>query len=70
MTKTIPTGMIRSRGLFNTIQYSYKGVEIKRGSGRYCSRYDFYIGEHLPANRILCSTLVEAAAHINARKVA
>jgi hypothetical protein len=66
----IPAGMIRIRGMFDTIEYSYKGVRIKQGTGSYSSRYDFYIGEHTPANRILCSTLVEAAAHINARKVA
>jgi hypothetical protein len=66
----MPAGMIRIRGMFDTIEYSYKGTRIKQGSGRYSSRYDFYIGEHTPANRIQCSTLVEAAAYINARKAA
>ena len=66
----IPAGMIRVRGMFDTIQYSYKGVRIKQGSGRYSSRYDFYIGEHHPSNRIRCSTLVEAAKYIDERKAA
>lgn len=66
----IPAGMIRVRGMFDTIEYSYKGVRIKQGSGRYSSKYDFYIGEHHPSNRIQCSTLVEAAHYINARLAA
>ena len=65
MSAKIPTGMVRKTGMFGSTEYEYKGVRVEKGCGRFSSKYDFYIGEHKPSNRINCSTLIEAVKYID-----
>lgn len=55
----IPEGVKVSKGLWGT-NYSYKGIQIARGAGRYSTRYDFKI----EGKRIMASTLAEAVREI------
>lgn len=57
-------GLIKHTGLWGTT-YSYKGVRILRGSGRYASRYDFFITIDDKRHRILASNLRDATTQIN-----
>ena len=55
----IPEGVKVSKGLWGTT-YSYKGVPITRGAGRYSTRYDFRV----EGKRIMADTLAEAVSEI------
>jgi hypothetical protein len=57
-------GLNKFTGLWGTT-YTYKGVRILRGSGRYASRYDFVINIGDKHHRILASNLREATHQIN-----
>ena len=55
----IPQGIQTFKGAWGT-SYSYKGIQISKGSGRYSSAYQFKVGEET----VLASTLVEAISKI------
>jgi hypothetical protein len=63
--KKIPEGMVRQRGMWNTIEYSYRGIRISKNSGRYQSGWVCYVGEMKLSNRIIASTLNEMAKDID-----
>jgi len=57
-------GLIKHTSSWGTT-YSYKGIRILRGSGRYSSRYDFHITINDKHHRILASNLRDATTQIN-----
>lgn len=61
----IPKGMVRKRGMFNTIEYEYKRIRIMKDTGRYAHGWVFYIGTMILSNRYNASTLVEAGKIID-----
>jgi hypothetical protein len=65
MATTIPTGMKRQRGMFDTIEYVYKGVVIKRGTGRFHSCWEYYLDNRKYSSRLGASNLKEAARDID-----
>ena len=57
MAKT-PKGIVKFKGSWG-IQYSYKGVQILRGS-KHSTRYDFHVGDY----RVFATNLVDAVEQI------
>jgi hypothetical protein len=57
-------GLTKHTGLWGTT-YTYKDIRILRGSGRYASRYDFFITIDGKRHRILASNLLDATNQIN-----
>lgn len=55
----IPQGIQKFKGAWGT-SYSYKGIQISKGSGRYSLPYEFKVGKE----RVLAKTLVEAVREI------
>lgn len=55
----IPAGVEKHKGKWG-ITYSYRGIPILRGSGRYSTRYEFFVGRY----KVRASTLVEAVEQI------
>jgi len=55
----IPQGIQTFKGAWGT-SYSYKGIQISKGSGRYSLPYEFKVGKE----RVLAKTLVEAVREI------
>jgi hypothetical protein len=54
-----PQGIEKFKGAWGT-SYTYKGIRILKGSGRYSCAYDFKVGQE----RVFASTLVEAVREI------
>jgi len=55
----IPQGIQTFKGAWGT-SYSYKGIQISKGSGRYSLPYEFKVGKE----RVFAKTLVEAVSEI------
>ena len=55
----IPSGVQVFKGAWGN-QYSYKGIQIHKGSGKWSLPYEFKVGKE----KVLAKTLVEAVSQI------
>ena len=58
-------GLVKSKGGFGTTVYTYRGVQIKQGSGRFKSPYDFHVHHNDVKHRVTATNLTDATNQIN-----